>query len=847
MMAAGFCAVLGAAGAAVWANHTGLPDEWRRMIEAELSRHGTHARIGSLRYVLLEGIVAGEVELFSAENPGVRLAYIQRAALDLDMTKLLRGKMRLERLELSDGRVTLPTVEGAPDLVIEHLNGRILMNAGRVIEVREARGMIGGVVLDFGARVIGIGPGLGGEDEDAGQLAARNLLLARIAREIERWDFDPEDPPRISMFIEGELDAPGDIQVTMGIETAALGKAGYRLEDVRLDGEVLGGVLVIDSVRARDEVGALDGRIEYDLNGRSGRFEGSSDLDAMRLLRAFFGIRVMKDFAFATPPKIDIDAKFRLPVGEPPEWSVVGHGESGAFSVRGHSFEGVTASFSSDGRDFYLRDVELRHHEGTARGKLLARDGRIRYHVKTDVPVDPWRPFFVGKPLEKLLDKIEAMPGHSVDVDLDGTMDVNDRRNWSCEGRIRTTGSRYHGVSLREFDSRVWLNALAYCFDDVSAVFDDTRYPLRRTPGKNDPFARADNFTIDRSAMVVRVKNLTGTCWPGQVTDMFNRTLGGNLARYRFHAPPAVKAAGTIDMRKGGGRTDFRVDFRGSAGADYKFYGRDVPLENPSGRVWVHGERVDIEDLAVGAFDGRVEGRLLVKGGKKLDGEFHWHHLSFPEIAECYRFGPIKAGMITGRLKFTGSTAGIGDLDGDGVLALEEGELFEVPIFGLLSPIISGVLGKRKIGFQFAREAFCTFTIDKGMFSTSDFHTETPSFVIAGDGTVDMAEKTFDMTVRLDARGLYGVITLPLRPFYGLFQFRGTGPLKNPEWSNVMFTEPGDGVLDPRSPPKARPIDTGPDRPVPKGVPRARAVTPEEEKAEPKKRWFKGFRLFGKP
>jgi hypothetical protein len=35
-----------------------------------------------------------------------------------------------------------------------------------------------------------------------------------------------------------------------------------------------------------------------------------------------------------------------------------------------------------------------------------------------------------------------------------------------------------------------------------------------------------------------------------------------------------------------------------------------------------------------------------------------------------------------------------------------------------------------------------------------------------------------------------GLITLPLRPFYGMFQFRGTGPLNDTKWENVMFTAP---------------------------------------------------------
>ena len=75
------------------------------------------------------------------------------------------------------------------------------------------------------------------------------------------------------------------------------------------------------------------------------------------------------------------------------------------------------------------------------------------------------------------------------------------------------------------------------------------------------------------------------------------------------------------------------------------------------------------------------------------------------------------------------------------------------------------------------------------------------------------------MTIRMNARGLFGFITLPLRPIYeGLFQFRGSGPIDKPEWRTVSFTSPPDDqkarLLEP---PKARPVGA---------PPRARVVSP---------------------
>jgi hypothetical protein len=59
------------------------------------------------------------------------------------------------------------------------------------------------------------------------------------------------------------------------------------------------------------------------------------------------------------------------------------------------------------------------------------------------------------------------------------------------------------------------------------------------------------------------------------------------------------------------------------------------------------------------------------------------------------------------------------------------------------------------------------------------------------------------MTMRMNARGLLGIITLPLKPFYGMFQFRGSGPLKKPTWESVIFSPPPEAeTSEPDKPPK---------------------------------------------
>ncbi len=109
---------------------------------------------------------------------------------------------------------------------------------------------------------------------------------------------------------------------------------------------------------------------------------------------------------------------------------------------------------------------------------------------------------------------------------------------------------------------------------------------------------------------------------------------------------------------------------------------------------------------------------------------------------------------------------------------------------------MQGVLGDKRIGAERAKNASCDFRIKDGVMASDSFVTTTKSLVFTGEGWVDLDKKSMDMTMRVNARGLLGLVTFPFRPFYGLFQFQGTGPLDKPVWNQVAFTKPHDKVQE---------------------------------------------------
>ncbi|MEK6193143.1 MAG: AsmA-like C-terminal region-containing protein, partial [Deltaproteobacteria bacterium] len=163
-------------------------------------------------------------------------------------------------------------------------------------------------------------------------------------------------------------------------------------------------------------------------------------------------------------------------------------------------------------------------------------------------------------------------------------------------------------------------------------------------------------------------------------------------------------------------------------------------------------------------------------------------------------------GLLTGRIDFNGENNNMRKFNGKGSLALEKGNLFSVPLLGPISPLVGTVLGKRNPTEEKAKDASCAYVIKGGIMYSNDFLATTRSLKFTGDGNIDLQKKEIDILVRMNARGLFGFFSLPLRPFMGLFQFKGTGSITDPKWQTTIFTTPARGKKDPifRKPPKAR-------------------------------------------
>ena len=798
-----------------WANKTGLPESWRAMIEGELEKQGLHVSIARLSYQPLRGVVAEEIRVFSDGSHQHQVSRMERVVLDIDKTRLARGEVKITRFELVDGRLDLPVDSENPDsevLEATHVNAVISMPGGRILEIRDARGEVEGIDITLTARLLGYRPTLGNPDANDPGAKSRMELLRRCLVASREWNYDENEKPKVNVVIDGDLSDPATLHGRLRLTAPNVEKNGYVLNRISADAEWNGTLITMTSFKAFDKLGNLDARMDFDANSREGRFGATSTLDATQLMKSWFAVPEIKEMSFSGEQRLEGSGEFKLVDNGPPQVKITGMAACRELKLRGVPFDSIETAFAWNSGSLYLRDLTLNRSDGNARGKMLIEDRYVRFAIHTNLPLDVGRPFFVDQPFGMVLKDFGDNERTREETELEFAFDLDEPKSWICTGHARLDHGTYRGIPVVTARTDFTLNHHELDFRNGSAEFDYQAYSLQRAhDGAKSGPVKVKRVRYDAKSALVEINGLEGTIWPAPVLRMFAKDVADHLETYRFHQPPKLEANGVVDT-KPKGRTDLRVSFSSSSPADYDFLGQTLVLESPSGELRVQNKNVTVNNLKLSAFGGPVKASLVSgpgrSGASELNGEFSWTKLSFNQIATKSGFEAKSGGEVTGRIEFKMAANAIETMNGAGLVGLENGELFSVPIFGPLSPLVSAILADKRAGFQKAGDAFCTFTIRDGVMRTNDFKTATPSMLFTGDARIDLPKLMIDMTMRMNARGLLGIITLPLRPFYGLFQFHGSGPLKTPVWENVMFTSPPEDQRDVLlNPPKATIIE----------------------------------------
>ncbi len=761
-----------------------------------------------------------------------------------------------------------PTDETGAQIEIEDLNARLFMQEGR-LEVRQAEGRLSGIQLCVtGELMLPTARALSSSSAEKNRTGMQPMDRLREHRQriragldwLSRFEFSRA--PRLTLDIHGALSQPEELTARLYFEAAQLSFASYRCEEMRAEMEYQAGLVDLTRFYLKDRLGEVNASASWTMGAEDLHFHLTSSADLPGLAHAFLSNEKLREVVFYESPHLALEgvwhvsgplAAHKRPV------HVTGSLDCGRFGTRGEVFEGLRAMIGVAPEGVYVRDLLLRHKTGTLAAQTLVHETQgTRYDLVLRMDPSAFLPFAQMRQTREIIQRFEFTPESSIHFELTGSGPLPDPQKCLNRGKGDLRRFKYKGLYLEEMQADVE-------FQHPMQHYRNIR--LRRQEGT----AQADHVEVDDEQKWVRLEGIHSGIDPVGVVGVFAPQTAAIIARYRLPETTQVDLDGIIYYKTQGKNDFRVKFHHPTGSGRYSVLGEEYPIQAPTGdlsfkaydlkfdvRGQLHGGGVNARgsvDLTPGRdgysvqvtadrflqpiFSRRVPFEKvratvsetagltrfqvqsqLMGGGFTLDGrlgvsrdprayagEMQLKNISLQRFAQVFLQGNDSQGDATGHFKFTGQINDWSALKGEGALTILNGDLYSIPVVGVLAPMLGTILPKQIAGYNIAKEADCTFQVAEGNLITRNFEALTNAFKILLNGRIDFLTDQIDMNAQVRVRGLPGIVLLP---FSELLEYRGTGSVADTRWEARLLRGVGqtgrdEGNLRGASPPASAP------------------------------------------
>ncbi len=782
-------------GGVYYLNQIGLTHDLRSRVSQELEKSGIYADFSSLKFDLVRGVIAEDVTLYSSAETADPVASFGQIVISVDKTKALRGIIRIERVHLKEGALIVPLTTAAENeiLPIENINGKVRLYNKRNWDIQELRGNIAGIDLEIKG-LLELPKKTVEEDKPNKPDSAFSQLAYTLTEEIANWDFSGTTNPLLRVNFDGAIDKPQLITADFQLTAPLLKKENYAISQLKIRGSLDGRQLAISEFKMTDASGTLACSGHYDLSRKEGALEVDSTLHIQNMIYHISGRKVAPNVLIEGASKVTGNTVFSHS-GAKPEIQMTGSTEASDVTFSGLTFSTARGEFSWKDGDFYVRDIFCQNDRGDLSGRLLMKDDTLRYRIDCSLPLDFFRSSFENAIVQKIIDRFKFTSSSQSLIQAEGTHSLTDSAQFDLVGTIDLSSFTYRDIPVNQVKTDFTVDQAAVDLRKIHLDLDFTNSEWKKKyGGPSSGTMLADRVVIDLQDNLVNITQARGQAWPQLVVGLFSPKTNRFIDPYRFHSPPQMVGNGSFDIQQPPKRTDFSVTASIPGRTDYDFLGETLPLKNVETALRFRYRKTDILPSKATLFGGPIRVNLSIISPKgeasQISGHADWTQLEMKQLASAYGIKSIKSGSTTGRFDFSLLGNNANTLRGLGNIGLQKTNLFAVPVFGPLSPLMSGLLQDKRAGYERAKNASLTFTVKKGVMYFDDFAAATRSLVFTGDGEINLPQKSIRMTIRMNGKGLLRLLKIPLAPLMGLFQFTGTGPLNKPVWKNTPFTQP---------------------------------------------------------
>lgn len=739
-----------------------------------------------------------------------------------------------------------PEAESPTLIEIEDLTARAFLHEGR-LELQHAEGTLSGIVLSVtGELLLPVAkaesiPSATPKTTTMQKMQTLHDHRLRIRRGLD-WlkRFHFTQAPKLSLELQGSLDRFTEMNARLFFDAEGLSYEGYTCEELRAELEYESGFVDLTRFHLKDRLGELNASATWMMGAEDLRFHLTSSADLPGLAETFLDSDNLREIVFYEPPHLALEGVWHVDgplAGHKRPVHVTGRLETGRFSSRGSVFDSLVAKIGVAPEGVYVRDLLLRHQTGTLTAQTLVHESMgTRYQLVMKMDPNAFVPFAKMKATRDIIQRFEFTEASSIHFELNGIGPEPDPQKCVNTGRGDLRRFKYRGLDLDELQADVEFQGPIQHYRNLK---------LKRPEGIGEAVHVHVNDALDEKW--VRLEGVKTSADPVGIVGVFAPKTADIISRYRLPNTTNTEVEGIIYYRAPE-KNDLRVKFRHPTGTGrYQLFGDDYLISSPVGDLIFKGPKLDFDVTgglygapmsARGSVDLRPEsdsfsvkvkadrfpyevfsrklpfervtadvrqaGRgvefninaSLLNGGVSLigeteakqpeafKGEISVKNVSLPRVTQIYSKSNDTEGDITGHFKFNGIINDWQALKGNGALTILNGDLYSIPIVGLLAPMLGTILPKQIAGYNIAKEADCTFDVADGFILTKDFEALTSTFKILLDGRIDFIRDALDLSAQVRVRGLPGIVFLP---FSELLQYKGEGSISKARWTSKIL------------------------------------------------------------
>jgi hypothetical protein len=212
------------------------------------------------------------------------------------------------------------------------------------------------------------------------------------------------------------------------------------------------------------------------------------------------------------------------------------------------------------------------------------------------------------------------------------------------------------------------------------------------------------------------------------------------------------------------------------------------------GKIHWQGEQLLLEDVRAQFYEGVLAGNAAFDVGPARGTDFNFDatvtdanfHLLMADVAQ-----PTNRleGTLTGRLTVTRANSDDWrSWQGAGHVHLQDGLIWEIPIFGKLSPALDSIIPG--LGNSRASEGRGSFVITNGVIHSDDLEIRASIMRLQYFGNIDLqgrVDARVDAELLRDTWFIGRIVSLALWPVSKIFEYQISGTLAQPKMDPVFF------------------------------------------------------------